>query len=101
MAFSSGTVEVGEGDPVRVCVAGETGVRVRDLGGTRVYLGGPGVTTDGYPLDPGESDVFYGGKPKESPVIPAPPGDLDQDVLYAVTAAGAGITRVSWIGVGG
>jgi hypothetical protein len=100
MAFDSGTADVGE-DPVRVCAAGPAGVRVKNLGGTRVFLGGPGVTADGYPLEPGTAEEFYGGKAKQSPVVPAPPEDIEPDTLYARTAADTGTARVSWIGIGG
>ena len=100
MGFASGTVDVGT-DPVPVCVPGETGARVRNLGGTRVFLGGPDVTTDGYPLEPGTSELFYGSKPRQSPVVPAPPGDMAPDVLFARTGAGAGTAQVAWIGTGG
>lgn len=98
MPFSSGTAEVGE-NPAPLCSAGNAGVRVKNLGTIRAYLGGRDVTADGYPLDPGEPEMFYGSTAKETAVVPAPPGDLDPEVLYACTAPGTGMTRVSWIGV--
>ena len=99
MPFAAGTTEVGE-DAVSLCPVGEAGVRVRNEGSVRVYLGGPDVGADGYPLDPGTSDEFRGPKARESPVVPAPAGDLAGSVLYARTAQGSGSTRVSWIAGG-
>lgn len=96
MAFTSGTAEV-SGEPVALCPVGENGVRVRNRGGSTVYLGGPDVTEDGYPLDPGASEVFRGAKKANSGVVPAPDGDMDPDVLYA-RGDGSGTSRVSWIG---
>lgn len=95
MAFTSGTAEVGK-DPVALCPVGENGVRVRNRGGTIVYLGGPDVTEDGYPLGPGEAEEFHGAQHRPSGVVPAPPGDGDPDVLYACSDGGK-ISRVSWI----
>lgn len=96
MPFTSGTAEVGD-SPVALCPVGENGVRVRNRGGVVVYLGGAGVTADGYPLDPGETADFYGAKKSNSALIPAPPGDMDPDVLYARSDGGK-TSRVSWIG---
>jgi len=98
MAFASGTVDVGE-TPVPLCAAGNAGVRLKNTGQVRAFAGGPGVTADGYPLDPGRPELLYGGQPKEAPIVPAPPGDLAGEVLYACTAPGTGTTRVSWIGI--
>lgn len=104
MAFSSGTADVGE-DPVPLCGVSNAGARVRNRGGVLVYLGGPDVgyegPGEGYPLEPGTSELFYGGIPKETAIVPAPPGDLDPETLYARTAPGTGIAKVSWIGTGG
>jgi len=98
MPFASGTAEVGEDEAVALCGVPESGVRVRNLGDVTAYLGGPDVTGDGgYPLDAGASDTFSGSKPRESSLVPAPPGDMDLPVLYARTAEGTGTTRVSFI----
>lgn len=99
MAFASGTVDVG-GEPVPLCavgnaVVGNAAVRVRNHGTVIVFLGGPDVSTDGYPLEPGTSEILYGGLGKETPVVPAPAGDEADAVLYARTAGEPG--RVSWI----
>jgi hypothetical protein len=104
VTFTSGTADVGQ-NPVRLCPAGNAGVRVRNAGDAVVFLGGPDVGNDGdaqgYPLDPGTSETFFGGRPKESPVVPAPPDDMAAEILYARTAEGTGTARVSWIGIGG
>lgn len=98
MGFTSGTREVGEDEAAALCGVPPSGVRVRNLGGVRVYLGGPDVSADdGFPVDPGGSDTFPGPTPKESPVVPAPPGDMDAPVLYARTAKDSGTTTVSFI----
>ncbi len=96
MAFASGTLEAGK-DPVAVCAAGENGVTVRNNGGTVVFLGGPDVTTGGYPLDPGESVTLNGAQHRPAGVVPAPASDGTADVVYALTD-GSGVSRVSWIG---
>lgn len=96
MPFTSGTADVGE-DPVPLCAVSETGVRVRNSGDVPVYLGGPDVTCDGYPLVPGDAQDITGTRHRPSGVVPAPPGDGDDDVLYARTAPGDGPARVSWI----
>ena len=66
---------------------------------TAVYVGGPDVATDGdgagYPLDGRESEVFSAPLPRESVVVPAPPGDLAPDVLYGRTERGK--AKVAWI----
>ncbi|HXJ26522.1 MAG TPA: hypothetical protein VNH17_12515 [Streptosporangiaceae bacterium] len=100
MGYESGTADVGE-DLVPLCGVPDTGVQVKNKGGTTVYLGGSGLPGDGsgFPLDPGDSELIQGMKPKESPVVPAPEGDIDAAVLYARTAPGTGIARVSWITV--
>jgi hypothetical protein len=104
MAFSSGTADVGE-TPVPLCPVSETGAVIRNGGDVRVYLGGPDVgndgTADGYPLEPGEAETFTGAQHRPSGVVPAPPGDADDDVLYARTAPGDGPVPVSWISSGG
>lgn len=97
MAVISGTTEVG-GNAVPLCPAGEAGVRVTNRGEIPVFLGGPDVSTEGYPLEPGATETFYGRKPKETAVVPEPPGDLAADILYA-RAGGAGTARVAWIGI--
>lgn len=100
MGFTSGTREVGE-DTVPLCAVPPNGVRVKNRGGSVIYVGGPDVQAagdgQGYPVDPGESEEFTAPVAKESPVVPAPPGDMDPAVLYARTAAGTGISRVSFI----
>jgi hypothetical protein len=100
MAFTSGTREVGEDEAVALAGVPPSGMRVRNLGGVRVYLGGPDVSDeDGFPVDPGASETFPGTEPRESPIVPAPPGDMAAPVLYARTAKGTGITKVSFIAV--
>ena len=98
MAFTSGTREVGEDEAVALAGVPPSGMRVRNLGDVRVWLGGPDVSADdGFPVDPGGSETFPGPAPKESPVVPAPPGDMDAPVLYARTGKGSGTTTVSFI----
>jgi hypothetical protein len=98
VGFTSGTREVGEDEAVALAGVPPSGMRVRNLGGVRVYLGGPDVTEqDGFPVDAGGSETFPGSVPKESPVVPAPEGDMAAPVLYARTAEGTGITKVSFI----
>lgn len=91
MAVSSGTVVVGA-EVTAVCAVPESGIRVRNTGSARVFLGGPDVGTDGdeagYPLDPGDSETLAGVKPRETPVVPAPEGDLDPAVLHACCEKG-------------
>jgi hypothetical protein len=100
MGYASGTVEVGE-DLIPVCSVPETGVRVRNKGGTTVYLGGEDLTGDGagFPVEPGDSELIQGVKPKETAVVPAPAGDMNFAVLYARTAPGTGIAQVAYISV--
>lgn len=102
MGFMSGSREVGE-DATEICPVPETGVRVRNTGSVIVYVGGPDVGNEGdaagYPLEPGQSEDFTGAKAKESPVVPAPPGDMDPAVLYGRTAPGASGGKVSFISV--
>jgi len=43
MAYSNGVVSVGTATTL-ICTPGATGAWVQNLGGTAVYLGGPGVT---------------------------------------------------------
>jgi hypothetical protein len=98
MAFTSGTKDVGE-TPVPLCAVSETGVRIRNNGGSRVFLGGPDVTEQGYPLEPGKSETFTGTQHRPSGVVPAPEGDAADDMLYA-RSDGTGTSRVSWISSG-
>lgn len=98
MAFTSGTREVGEDEAVALAGVPPSGMRVRNLGGVRVYLGGPDVSAgDGFPVDAGGSETFPGPEPKESPIVPAPPDDMAAPVLYARTAKDTGTTTVSFI----
>ena len=85
---------------VPVCPVGPDGVKVRNLNEEiRVFLGGPDVGTEGdaagFPLEPGEVQDLAAPAPKESAIVPAPPGDLTMNVLYARTAYGT--AKVSWI----
>jgi hypothetical protein len=96
VGFTSGTEDV-TSDPVKLCVIGESGVRVRNTGDTRVLLGGPGVGAGGYPLEPGESEEFHGTQHRPAGVVPSPAGDAAPDELWA-RADGDGPGRVSWIG---
>lgn len=103
MPYSSGTADVGE-DVTPICAVPATGARVKNLGGTIVYVGGDDVAAEGdgqgYPLDPGgPPELLQGAVAKETPVVPAPAGDMDDAVLYGRTAAGSGISRVAWITV--
>lgn len=102
MGFSSGTVDVTE-KATFVCSVPEAGVMVRNTGSSVIYLGGEDVGNDpsgasGYPLDPGTEKQFTGAKAKESPVVPAPPGDLDPPGLYARCEDGSA-GKVSFISV--
>ena len=98
MSFGSGTAEVGE-TPAAICAVPEGGVKIRNLGAARLFTGGPGVTAEGpgagYPVDAGASDTIHGPKLRESPVVPAPEGDMTAPVLYGVSESG--IIRVAWI----
>lgn len=102
MPFLSGTVDVGE-EPAPVCGVPVTGVQVKNTGSVTVYFGGSDVTAEGagqgYPVDPGTSENFTGAAAKETPVVPAPDGDMDPAVLYGRTAPGTGTSRVSFITV--
>lgn len=97
----SGSREIGE-DVTEICVVTENGVRVRNTGDVTVYVGGPGVEAEGqgqgYPIEPGASEDFTGAKPKESPIVPAPEGDMDPAKLYGRTAPGQS-GKVSFISV--
>ena len=100
----SGTAVVGE-KPSPVCAVPLTGIRIKniDAGSPAVWLGGPDVTAgDGYLLEPGEpSEQLNGsGQGKQSPVVPAPPGDTDPALLYGCTDPGTGESRVTWILMG-
>jgi hypothetical protein len=98
MAFSSGTVTVRE-DATLICLVPYTGVRIRNCGDATVHIGGADVNEDGYPIEPGTSELIQGVKAKETPIVPAPPGDVDDAMLYGCTAAGAGTTQVAYITV--
>jgi hypothetical protein len=99
MGFTSGTRDIGE-DATEICAVPEAGVRVRNTGDVTVYVGGPDVQAgdNGYPLEPGQAEDFAGAKAKESPVVPAPEGDLDPAKLYGRVAQG-GAGKVSFISV--
>jgi hypothetical protein len=101
VGYASGTREVG-GEATAICAVPENGVRVRNTGDVTVWVGGQGVAADGeaqgYPLEPGEAEDFAGAKAKESPVVPAPEGDMDPAVLYGIAAPGS-TGRVSYISV--
>jgi hypothetical protein len=100
MTYASGTIDVGE-DLVPLCSVPEGGVRVRNLGGVTIFLGGADLPGDGggYPVEAGAAETIQGVKPKESPVVPAPEGDLDNEVLYARTMTGTGGSKMSYISV--
>jgi hypothetical protein len=101
MGFTSGSRDIGE-DVTEICAVPENGVRIRNTGNATVYVGGPDVMADGdaqgYPIGPDSSEDFAGVKAKESPVVPAPEGDMDPARLYARTAPGS-TSRVSFISV--
>jgi hypothetical protein len=105
MGSRAGIVVVGE-KPVLVCTVPQAGVLVKNLGegSPDVYLGGPDVTAgDGYVLEaghPGEQ-IMGRSRVRQTPVVPAPPGDADDPALYGITDPGAGESRVSWISAGG
>jgi hypothetical protein len=104
MPVHAATVEVGE-KPVPVCGVGVNRLLVKNLGGTRVFLGGPDVEAEGelagFPLDPGESQVLaLGMRVREVPVVPAPPADLAPPELYGRTGDGTGTSKVSWLTAG-
>jgi hypothetical protein len=100
MGFVSGIVDVGE-NVTFICAVPESGIRIRNVGADTpaVYLGGAGVTAGGgYLLEPGApSEQILGVKAKEAPIVPAPAGDAGSALLYGVTDAGSGTSRVSWI----
>ena len=100
MPFTSGTADVGE-DPVLLCAVSIHRVNVKNLGATRVYLGGADVGNEGakagYPLDPGQAEAFaLGQRVQEEFVVPAPFGDTRPPELYARTAPGTS-SQVAWI----
>lgn len=100
MAFTTGQHEVGE-EPSELGAVSPGGVRVRNLGGSRIFVGGPDVTPEqGYPIDPGTAEDFTAPKQKESPVVPAPASDTAPAVLWAVTAKGTGTSKVALVGAG-
>lgn len=100
MAFTTGQYEVGE-EPAELCTVPPDGVRVRNLGGSRIFIGGPDVSAEhGYPIEPGTSEDFAAPKPKESPIVPAPAGDMAPSVLYAVTEKGSGTSKVAVVAAG-
>jgi hypothetical protein len=102
MPVSAETKDVGADQAVLICTVPQAGVLVKNSGGIRVFLGGPGVTADGeaagYPLDPGESQVFTAAAPHESPAVPAPADDMAPPQLYGRAADGT--ARVAWIAAG-
>lgn len=106
MGTLSGITLVGE-KPVPVCPVPAAGVLVRNTGsagGPVVWLGGPDVAAgDGYPLDPGGpgEQVTGAARAKQSPIVPAPPGDTAPAMLYGCTRPGAGESRVAWLLMGG
>lgn len=101
MGFTSGTREVGE-DATEICAVPERGVRLRNTGDAPVYVGGPDVAAEGdgqgFPVEPGASEDIPGAKAKESPVVPAPEGDMDPAVLYGRCAPGQS-GKISFISV--
>jgi len=98
MSLMSGSREVGE-KPSELCTVPSGGVRVRNLGGSRIFVGGPDVTPgDGYPIEPGTAEDFSAPERKETPVVPAPPSDTAATVLYAVTEQG--VSKVAVISLG-
>lgn len=95
----SGQREVGE-EPAELGTVTSSGVRVRNLGDTRVFVGGPDVSAgDGYPIEPGTSEDFSAPARRDSPVVPAPASDMAPSVLYAVTEKGSGAGKVALIGL--
>jgi len=99
--YSTGITDLTQ-DVTAVCPVPENGVRVKNLGTARAYFGGPDVDSSGntgYPLEPGEADTFPGAKAKETPVVPAPEGDMDPPVLYGRIEPGGQDGKVSWISV--
>lgn len=102
MGSRSGIVTVGE-KPTYVCSVPQAGVLVKNAGAADVYLGGPGVVAgDGYLLEPGGpgEQIMGRSRVRQTPIVPAPPGDADDPVLYGVTGEGARESRVTWISVG-
>ena len=100
MAFSAGQHEVGE-KPSELCAIPPSGVRVRNLGGSRIFVGGPDVTAGaGSPIEPGAAEDFSAPARKESPVVPAPASDSALAVLWAVTAKGTGTSKVALASAG-
>ena len=92
MPFQSGTVQVSK-DATQVCGVPENGVRLKNTGDARVYVGGQDAQE--YPLEPGEAETFSGVKARETPVVPAPADDLHPAVLYA--RADKGTVPVVWL----
>lgn len=101
MGFSSGTVDVAE-KATFVCSVPETGVTIKNTGSSVIYLGGEDVGNAGggagYPLDPGTAETFTGARARETPVVPAPPGDMDPPGMYARCEDGL-TGQVSYISV--
>jgi hypothetical protein len=101
----SGVVTVGE-KPVPVCAVPLAGILIKNIGGVNApaaWLGGADVAAgDGYLLEPGGPGEQVTGaiRAKQSPVVPAPPGDTDPMLLYGCTDPGAGETRITWIIMG-
>ena len=102
MAFSSGQAEIGD-QPTLICPVGRgRTIQVKNMTTVTVYLGGPDVTTDGYPLDGGEAQALTAGAERESVVVPAPEGDVAAPELYGLTGDDADgpdaeAARVAWI----
>jgi hypothetical protein len=108
MDFYSGTVEVGT-DPVLLCNVPESGVLLKNLGGTAVYLGGKGVgapeddAAAGFPLEPGGVQTISGlaSTPRPAPIVPAPPSDTNRGLLELYARSGRNASsKVSWILIG-
>ena len=84
---------------MRLCAVPPEGALVKNLGGSRIYLGGPDVGTEGdaagFPLDASEAQVITAPQPLMSFRTPAPPGDGAPAVLYARSAQG--ISKVAFL----
>lgn len=102
MGFSHATVDVPADKAVQLCTAGPDGTLVKNLGGSRVFVGGPGVAADGdgagFPLEPGEAQTFTAPEPRMSFSVPAPEGDMAPAELFARAATGT--CKVAWIAGG-
>lgn len=99
MDFTTGQRDVGEEASV-LCTIPPSGVRVRNLGNSRIFVGGPDVGPEhGYPIEPGTSEDFAAPVQHEAPVVPAPPGDMAPVTLYAATGKGNGPGKAALIAV--